>query len=216
MGQPWASQNSASPGSSLFRSMLAAAADGLGRQARVCASKRRERLFQPPAARCPCGSPRPAPRCGARGAAPRPAAVHAVSAKSAASGVAGRAPPRRGPCPRHWPGADAAPDGAARPAAAPLTRLMRSGSRTAQPCALAQRSTAKRPLTSVAVVMTGTAPQTSASARASAFAPAQMARQQGHGEPPALVHSHHRRVAGLASADKARRPGRRCPQLPQK
>ena len=28
----------------------------------------------------------------------------------------------------------------------------------------------------------------------------QMARQQGHGELPALVHSHHRRVAGLAFA----------------
>ena len=52
-----------------------------------------------------------------------------------------------------------------------LTRLMRSGSSTAQFWCLAHASTANTPLASVAVVMTGTAPQTAASARARSLAP---------------------------------------------
>ena len=83
---------------------------------------------------------------------------------------------------------------------APLTRLMRSGSRTAQFWALAQRSTAKRPLTSVAVVMTGTAPHAFCQRPGQRVGTAQMARQERHGEVPALVHDHHRRVGGLAPA----------------
>ena len=119
------------------------------------------------------------PMGGTRWSAP-PSGVR-VRAKSAASGVPARSTPA---------GASPATGHADQyrtvcPASrAPLTRLMRSGSRRVQPCALAQRSTAKRPLTSVAVVMTGTAPQTSASARASAFAPPRWPDNRGTANCP--------------------------------
>ena len=178
MGQPWTLQNSASPGSSFFRSMLAAAqtAAGLRPDAAQNAAKASSSCWAVVPRRHPTPS---TPMRGTRWSA-SPCGVR-VRAKSAASGASafftpagvspatGHGDQYRTVCPA---------------SRAPLTRLMRSGSRTAQFWALAQRSTAKRPLTSVAVVMTGTAPHAFASARASALAPPRWPDRSGTAKFP--------------------------------
>ena len=67
---------------------------------------------------------------------------------------------------------------------APLTFLMRSGSSTAQFWCLAHSSTANTPFASVAVVMTGTAPHTAASLRASSLAPPRWPERTGTAKRP--------------------------------
>ena len=178
MGQPWALQNAASPGSSFFRSMLAAAqtAAGLRPDAAQNAAKASSSCWAVVPRRHPTPS---TPMRGTRWSAP-PCGVR-VRAKSAASGASAFSTPA-GASPATGHGDQYR---TVCPASrAPLTRLMRSGSRTAQFWALAQRSTAKRPLTSVAVVMTGTAPHAFASARASALAPPRWPDRSGTAKFP--------------------------------
>ena len=67
---------------------------------------------------------------------------------------------------------------------APLTNLMRGVSHTAQFCFLAHSSTANRPLASVAVVITGTAPQAAASRQARSFAPPRWPESSGTAKRP--------------------------------
>ena len=67
---------------------------------------------------------------------------------------------------------------------APLTSLMRSGSSTVQFWCFAHSSTANTPFASVAVVITGTAPHTAASARARSLAPPRWPERMGTAKRP--------------------------------
>ena len=91
-----------------------------------------------------------------------------VSAKSASS----CAPAMRMPAGIEPEMGNSDQQAADRPASSfPLTSLIFATSRTVHCCFFAHSSTANRPLTSVAVVMTGTAPQAAASSRARSLAP---------------------------------------------
>ena len=64
------------------------------------------------------------------------------------------------------------------------TRLMRGTSSTQQPCRTAHSSTANAPFASVAVVMTGSAPQTAPMRRAKRFAPPRCPLSSGTAKRP--------------------------------
>ena len=115
-----------------------------------------------------------------------------VNAKSALPSAAGSTPAGGVPC----MGQSAVKCTRFPASNAPLTCLMRSGSATMQPCRLAHSSTAKRPCRSVAVVMTGTAPHTAASRRASALAPPRWPDSSGTANRP---HSSSTTTAGSAA-----------------
>ena len=87
-----------------------------------------------------------------------------------------------GGLPRHWPRRPV-PDGlSGQQGTADALDALRLKEGTA--LRLGPEVYGKRPLTSVAVVMTGTAPQTSASARASAFAPPRWPDNRGTANCP--------------------------------
>ena len=98
---------------------------------------------------------------------------------------------------------------------APLTSLMRSGSSTVQFWCFAHSSTANTPFASVAVVITGTAPHTAASARARSLAPPRWPERMGTAKRP---HSSSTTTAGSCALlwQWAQWPAPQCPQHLQK
>ena len=178
MGQPWARQNASSPASSAFRSMLAAAAMHAG--ARLCRAQKSVKAASNCSAHVPLRQPMPStPMWGTRCKA-SPAGERA-RAKSASAGVrAGSTPAGGVPC----TGNSAANRTDCPASSLLLTCLMRSASSTVQFWCFAHSSTAKMPWASVAVVITGTAPHTAASARARSLAPPRWPDSTGTAKRP--------------------------------
>lgn len=82
------------------------------------------------------------------------------------------------------------------------TDKIRSGLHTISPCRRAHWSTANTPFTSVAVVMTGTAPIKVAISPGQIVGSAQMAGEDGDDKLSSLVHHDHRRVGALVAPDE--------------
>ena len=177
-GQPWARQKASSPGSSPFRSMLAAWHTAWG--ARRYASIRRWNARSSAGCPVPLRQPTPSTRLGGMRCSACPACRPAVMRMWQLSAGAGSTPWGQGPCKGRSLHSPTGSPSSSRPE----TSLIFSGLPMARPWPLAQVSTANSPRPSVAVVITGTAPSPRPSSRAKALAPPMWPETRGMAKRP--------------------------------